>query len=89
MVNAIGVAGQYDAPEDDEDIFDRQRAALPDGALGTIGAPTVDAISGLDTDAANAVKAYLSGQLTTAEVAERLDRARTRAMKSSALAPAP
>ncbi len=84
---SIGIAGQYDAPEDDEDIFDRQRAALPEGALGTIGAPMVGAIIGLDPEAAKAVTAYMNGQLTTAEVAERLDRARTRAMRANSLTP--
>ena len=86
---SIGIAGQYDAPEDDEDIFDRQRAALPKGALGTIEPPSVSAENGIDPAAAEAVQAYMRGELTTAEVAERLDRARTRTLKANALAPTP
>jgi integrase len=81
---SIGIAGQYDAPEDHEDLFDRQRTALPEGALGTIRLPKSIDATGIEPEALKAVAAYLDGNLSTAEIANQLDQIRTRALKARA-----
>jgi len=79
-----GMAGQYDNPKDPEQIFDRQRSALPTGALGTLQAPRVEIVSG-PTEAVTAlVTAYMDGEMSSRDFQDRVEALRFEALKASA-----
>ena len=78
-----GMAGQYDNPKDPEQIFDRQRSALPAGPLGTLRAPTVEIVSGPAEAVTALVAAYMDGEMSSRDFQDRAEALRFEALKAS------
>lgn len=82
-----GMGGQYDHPEDDEDIFDRQRSALPNGALGLLRPPVVEVAPGVDREQLELLARYNAGGLSTRDLADGIEALRLQKFRAAAGSP--
>lgn len=82
-----GMGGHYDNPEDNEDIFDRQRSALPAGPLGSLKPPVVELAPGIDREVLDLVATYMRGGMVTSDLANRMEALRLKALAAPAGSP--